>query len=345
MQSEHSRDHVSDPIRNSPQAVAVAPPSNAEVHTIAAASTEAYTPSAPRAKRAIEIFSGLDVTDEMVEEAAKLFSEHYGVWSQHAPNNKPGNRVRMSAARLRKQCLPSEVLAHCTYVRYMQNGRLVGNAFACTWTYGSGKKEVCWITQLVVETSMRSQGIATKMLVALRDLDIGYYGIITSHPYACCAMAHAFENTQRMKKVREYAQDFLHDCGTRFLKSSPIEYVRTAKLRHAPAWDAPSYTPYDGTEYTVNTSFYVDHTEQKAILEAMQGSGKIWGDWDWGDLLEGYEHLMIVLPELSHWRDTILRHTTWEAGHRLARDPAWQLAACLQETLSEFLINIIRLGV
>ena len=87
--------------------------------------------------------------------------------------------------------------------------------------------------------------------------------------------------------MREYAQDFLHDCGTRFSKSSPIEYVRTAKLRRAPEWDAPS-TPYDLTEDTIDTSFYVDHTEQKAILEAMEGSGKIWGEWDWGDLLEGY---------------------------------------------------------
>jgi len=290
--------------------------SHANVDSKAVAPTHASAPSAPRARTAIEIFDGLDITDEMIKEAAKLFSEHYGVWSQQAPNNKPGSRVRMSAARLRQQCLPLEVLGDCTYVRYLKNGRLVANTFACTWTYGYNKKKVCWITQLVVETSMRSQGIATKMLVALRDLDIGYYGIITSHPYACCAMAHAFENTQRMEKVREYAQDFLYDCGTRFLRSSPIEYVRTAKLRRAPEWNAPS-TPYDLTEDTVDTSFYDDHKEQKAILEAMEGSGKIWGEWDWGDLTEGHEHLIIVLPELSHWRDTILRHITWQAGHRL----------------------------
>ncbi len=35
-------------------------------------------------KKIYERFNGDQVTDEMLEEASKLFSENYGVWSEHA---------------------------------------------------------------------------------------------------------------------------------------------------------------------------------------------------------------------------------------------------------------------
>jgi hypothetical protein len=35
-------------------------------------------------KKLYEGFNGDEVTDEMLEEASKLFSENYGVWSEHA---------------------------------------------------------------------------------------------------------------------------------------------------------------------------------------------------------------------------------------------------------------------
>lgn len=35
-------------------------------------------------KRVFEKYDGGQVTETMLEEASKLFSEHYGVWSEHA---------------------------------------------------------------------------------------------------------------------------------------------------------------------------------------------------------------------------------------------------------------------
>jgi hypothetical protein len=35
-------------------------------------------------KKVFERFDGSQVTDEMLEEASKLFSDNYGVWSEHA---------------------------------------------------------------------------------------------------------------------------------------------------------------------------------------------------------------------------------------------------------------------
>src|SRR5262245_58911561 len=82
-------------------------------------------------------FQAEDITDAMLADAAQLFSDHYGIWGtapsgHHGGRGKPGitrsisvlpspveleqitlltagpgNRVKMSASRLRAQCLPT----------------------------------------------------------------------------------------------------------------------------------------------------------------------------------------------------------------------------------------------
>ncbi len=36
------------------------------------------------AKKVFEIYDGVQVTDSMVQEASKLFSENYGIWGKEA---------------------------------------------------------------------------------------------------------------------------------------------------------------------------------------------------------------------------------------------------------------------
>jgi hypothetical protein len=38
-----------------------------------------------------QTFSGIQVTDTMLVEAAKLFNEHYGIWGNYS--EKPGNDI------------------------------------------------------------------------------------------------------------------------------------------------------------------------------------------------------------------------------------------------------------
>lgn len=139
----------------------------------------------------LEKMNGVDVTPAMLEDAAAFFSAYYGVWGPDAPSYaKPGKRIRMSADRLRTECLPASCITDCTYIRLRINGQLVGNVFACTWDY-MGRK-VCWVTQLVVDTSYRSRGIATQMLLSLYHPSIRAYGILSSHAHACMAAIGAF---------------------------------------------------------------------------------------------------------------------------------------------------------
>ena len=160
------------------------------------------------AKQVFEKFHGHDLTDTMLEAAAKLFTENYGIWgkdstsSRQVPkpgtlrevilnlgsNTRIGSRVKLSKTRLRAQHLPYG--ATCSYVRVTTGDRLLGNAFACRWKYKD--KVVCWVTQLVVHRDYRERGLAFSLLNQLREDDDSIYGIMSSHPAACMAAAKAF---------------------------------------------------------------------------------------------------------------------------------------------------------
>ncbi|KKZ62908.1 hypothetical protein EMCG_02753 [[Emmonsia] crescens] len=68
-------------------------------------------------KQLCEIFSGDVVTEAMLSEAAKPFSENCGAWGEHSQN--PGKPVKLGARRLREQYLPDPA----TYVgNYHESG-------------------------------------------------------------------------------------------------------------------------------------------------------------------------------------------------------------------------------
>lgn len=157
-----------------------------------------------------EKFSGEAITDDILQAAATLFSDNYGVWGGQAArfcgafakhgmalkcikNASPelilsiGRRVKMSKERLRAQSLPAG--GHCSYVRVTIDERLAGHAFACRWKYG--EKTVCWITQLVVDRRYRERGLAFALLNDLREDSDHVYGIMSSQPAACLAAAKA----------------------------------------------------------------------------------------------------------------------------------------------------------
>lgn len=151
-----------------------------------------------------ESFPQHDITEEMLRDAAKLFTENYGIWGSGTkmpgklmPTNllvlffsSPlvGKRVTLTAKRLRDQCLPEA--GQCFYVRATSNGQLIGNVFTSRWKWDG--KTVCWVTQLVVHKNHRGKGIATMLLRHAMAESDGVYGIMSSHPYACVAAATTF---------------------------------------------------------------------------------------------------------------------------------------------------------
>ena len=156
-----------------------------------------------------ESFQNHQITDSMLDDAAKLFSEHYGIWSQKAvetsPKLVPSSRVKMSASRLRAQCLPSTTL--CVYARATTSGRLIGHTLACRWICNA--KVVCWVTQLVVHSDYRLRGVASGLLNQIREDGDDIYGIASSHPAACLAAAKAFNSMYQIYYL------CLHTCGVK----------------------------------------------------------------------------------------------------------------------------------
>jgi hypothetical protein len=93
----------------------------------------------------------------------------------------------MSERRLRKDYLPEG--ARSSYVNIHVDDSLVGNAFACRWTYRG--RQVCWVTQLVVHRDFRERRLATRLLEKLRKRDDEIFGIMSSHPAALIAISKA----------------------------------------------------------------------------------------------------------------------------------------------------------
>ncbi|KAI0554106.1 hypothetical protein F4679DRAFT_527144 [Xylaria curta] len=226
-------------------------------------------------KQVFETFPGTEVTDQMLSEAAKLFSENYGVWGKTSPLS--GKRVSMNARRLREQCFPDATAG--SYVRVTVDGTPAGHAFACRW--GCDGMTVCWVTQLVVVKGYREQGLATGLLRALREDTDDIFGIASSQPAACLAAVKAFGTT-----IEKVSLDFVAKNAASIMETSPVPYIRDSRLRGALFDDKDSTELISG----LDTKFLVDHGEP---LETLNRVRERW-DWPLGELPDGHEYLLII---------------------------------------------------
>lgn len=70
------------------------------------------------------------------------------------------------------------------------------------------------------------------------------------------------------------------------MKESPISYVKEAEI-HGSLFDSEDTS---GAISSVNTNFFVDHTEPlEALAEVRERL-----DWPLGELLDGYEFLLVL---------------------------------------------------
>lgn len=240
-----------------------------------------------------------DIPDNVIQEAATLFSQHYGIWSPFAEaklGRRAGHRVQMSPNKLRDECLPAG--GRNTLVRAVVDGDTIGHVCACRWDIPiasrdieptSWKDRICWVTQLVVRSDFRRQGIATKILRHLRaQQDDGTiaFGILSSHPAAILAFLRAFPNGHWISRFESSGEDL------QFLKTtmsvSPVRYVKSAvfdELRR-------EQTLGDALIGSADTHFYVDHMEPEVALEDLRSSGKT---SPFGNLDEGFEYLAVTI--------------------------------------------------
>ncbi|UPL02583.1 hypothetical protein LCI18_013517 [Fusarium solani-melongenae] len=222
-----------------------------------------------------QTFSQKDITDQLLQDAATLFTDHYGIWGSRS--KLCGRRVKLTAKRLRDQCLPEN--GDCSYTTAISDGQLVGHAFTCRWDWDG--KRVCWVTQLVVHKEHRGKGIASTLLRLSRAESDNVYGIMSSHPYAFLATAASFGLS-----IVNTSLDFIRDHAEGIMKASPIDYVATAVVAGSLFCKEDSTGLISG----VDTNFLVDHEE---LLHALNHV-KSFRHWPLGDLPDGHEFLLIL---------------------------------------------------
>ena len=183
------------------------------------------------------------VSPAQLDSCARLFSAHYGVWGEGAPPScQQGSRVRLSPSRLREQSLFDD--SCCLALATLADGRVVGHAFATRFRY-TNVGWFIWITQLVVDSSYRRRGVATKLCQIAWDVNaVAGCGIVTSHPHAIRALE---------KATRSHCEPGRADLARALLSASGIPYLQGRDIISG---------PHPHTDMcTVDTGFFVDHAD------------------------------------------------------------------------------------
>ncbi|KAG1777586.1 hypothetical protein EV702DRAFT_1197205 [Suillus placidus] len=230
-----------------------------------------------------KISVGNEISDNILNACAKLFSSNYGFWGKQASTISkytiPGKNVKMTGARLREQCLShpehTVLVTYYLQVNTLEGLQLKGHAFAMVWDYGQTK--VGWVTQLVVDEQVHQRYIATQLLQAFKFhtlfFGVNIVGLVLSHPAACNALAkYAAGN------IKDINLNFIREHASGILASSHISYLRAAQLRGTLFEDDCD----SGAISSVFTKFYVDHTEPLKVMSQYQARDQ----WCLGELLD-----------------------------------------------------------
>jgi GNAT superfamily N-acetyltransferase len=149
-----------------------------------------------------------------MRQAAALYSAHYGVWSDEAASRQlvPGARV-CASVRLLRAMLLFDATCGVTVARHEATGELIGQAFYCAFVAADGRR-VGWITQLVVHTGHRRQGIATRLVAhALAGLDVDLAALVSASSWADATNVREVLAAATVP----YVCDASHDAATRSL--------------------------------------------------------------------------------------------------------------------------------
>lgn len=224
-----------------------------------------------------------DVTEQILMESAKLFTNHYGVWGlKHADASKHGQRVSMTTKQLRGGYMSDE---NCFMVRVVINGTetLIGHVFGRRFTmpalstFHSGATTVngIWFTQLVVHKDHRGQKLARKLISVCIESNVSVYGLVSSHPIAVRALEGATSLKCYHTLISQYASQV---CS-----ATEVPYLQEPQRGEF---------HFDHGRCVLSNQFFVDHTKVNELLQGMK-------NWQLGPLKDGEEFVAIIFRGLT----------------------------------------------
>ena len=220
---------------------------------------------------------GRSVDGDTLQTCADLFSGHYGTWSDAAPHGG-GGRIRLSAKRLRAWLNCEDANLFCA--RF--SDKIIGYAIASRVSL-TGKGVISWVTQLVVHSEHRKNGVAKRLLFSIWGMTDHYaWGLVSSNPYAIRALEKATRRRCSPGWMRRN-QKLLRTVGARC----------TTYIREDVEFDLSKSTA------AAYTAFYVNHSNLPDKLKAVATEET---PWVLGDLKEGWEWLAFVFRDQTPLR-------------------------------------------
>lgn len=209
--------------------------------------------------------------EEFLRKCVTLYSNHYGTWN--CLGRHPKEQIKLSKKRMITWLEKDK-----TSIYYAEeNGVIIGYAIACRKSV-KNFGVVSWVTQLVVHTDYRNQGIAKKLLYSIWCMSNDTaWGIVTSNPYAIRALEKA---TRRRTEPSRIKKDY------RKLINISSEF--------APYINKNTEIKIDKYTAQINTNFYIDHSDiQNKINNIVSEDVK----WKLGDLQEGWEWFVFTFND------------------------------------------------
>lgn len=205
------------------------------------------------------------LTADELAEVSKLFSEHYGVYSSHNPDqDRRGSRIKLGTGYYRKLALQQN-----TYVALAEyHDKLVGQAFYILESTTGGN--MTWVIQLVVHKAYRRHEIGKKLLFSVWGFSNDRaWGLATTNPLTIKTLESATLRKVNLTTMKNNIQ----------LIRQIAQKVSFVKMETVAVSD---------TNATVFSNFYVSHED---IPHLIKYYGK---EWAFGDLAEGSEWLAFV---------------------------------------------------
>ena len=209
------------------------------------------------------------LSDNELEETAKLFSENYGKYSERHPDEKKrGKQIALKSSYYKRNFTSNDyTYVALAYYKY----ELVGQAFYVIEKTDQGN--ATWVVQLVVKKEFRRHDIAKRLLFSIWGFSNDYaWGLATTNPLTIKTLESATLRKVSLKKMQENIQVIKQ-------LSEKINFITKHDI---------SITDKNST---VNSSYYVSHED---IPDFIANYGK---DWVFGDLQEGFEWLAFTFRD------------------------------------------------
>lgn len=201
---------------------------------------------------------------ETLKECSLLYSENYGVWSEHS-RFQAGEKIKLSASRV------TEWLENNNAFLYQarNHGELIAYAIAImikVKNYGV----VSWVTQLVVHENYRNIDVAKTLLFSIWGWSNHYaWGVITANPYAVRALEKATRRRCAPVRINRNKKK-LHEVG-----KDNLPYVNESTV-----------IDVNRDKSQINTEFFVNHSDLDEMIESASANST---PWVLGCLDEGWE--------------------------------------------------------